>query len=106
VGGAEVVGGAQVVLRVLPYGFLIIHGTRTPRDRDGRRLAADELAGADAFWIDPATHEELRALRLTDRTYFSRRGVQLCRNAEDMVAVAKCPVSLLTELRRIAGITR
>lgn len=97
-----------VVLREIAGAFLVIHGTSTPRDREGRRVDAEALPAApDAtvFWVD-AESDEGRALKLTKRTYFHRKAVDLIRRAEDFDSLATCPAALFLELRRIAGFSK
>jgi len=96
-----------VVLRVVAERYVVIHGTTTPRDRGGRRLAdADvpEAPDATVFWVE-AGSEDGRALGLSRRTYFARSAVEVIRNVADVRVMGSCPAGLFLELRRIAGIT-
>lgn len=97
-----------VVLRVIPSGgFLVIHGTTTPRDRTGRPLAPAEIPeapGSTVFWVEPVG-TAARVLGLDRRTYFARNAVVIIRNAADLSVIGQCPPTLFLELRRIAGFT-
>lgn len=103
---AELLEHPAVVLRAVENRFVVIHGTTTPRDRNGKPLAEADLPDATdpkVFWVDAAT-DDGRALGLTNRTYFTRAGVKVIRNASDMRVISICPAGLFLELRQIAGI--
>ena len=101
----EMLEHPAVVLREVQGRFVVIHGTRTPRDRNGTRLTGVPESSDNAFWIDPES-EDGRTLGLTARTYFHRKAVEIVRRAEDFRVVTECPPDLLAELRILAGITR
>lgn len=101
----ELVEHPAVVLRVVGDRFVVIHGTRTPRDRNGRRLADEEIPGAPdtaVFWVDSGSYEG-DALGITARTFFHSRAVEVIRNEGDFRVTARCPPDLFLALRKIAG---
>ena len=103
----ERVDHPAVVLRVTPLGAIIIHGTRTPRDREGRRLAQEDVPAEPdgrVFWVEP-TSDDGRVMSLTARTFFCRTGAGFYRDPRDLRVIARCPNGLFLELRRIAGVT-
>lgn len=104
---AEMLDHPAVVLREKKDAWLVIHGTTTPRDRNGRPIEEQNIPDApneSVLWVEPDS-EDGRRFGLTARTFFARTGVQIVTKASNFRVHQKCLPVLFLALRRLAGFT-
>ena len=90
-----------VVLRQMPHGFLVIHGTSTPRNREGRNVESG-TPDPDVLVVEPDTPDG-EVLGLRNLTYFHRRASRFVRDPGDFRSIGKCSPELFTRLRELVG---
>ncbi len=86
---------------------MVLHGTSTPRSRDGRPLRDDEVPSrptSTCFFIEP-THPDAIRMGLTRRTYFSTAGLWFG-HPKHLRVVATVSDALFFELRVVVGLAR